>query len=69
MLPEEVKRLDDFEKMYAAVVIGLDDASKRMDKLQKMGKSKTATYKQLMVQKLTYKNMLDMYRLFGIESK
>ena len=67
MMSEQEKRLDDFEKMYKAVIIGLEDAENRMTDLNKKGKSRTATYKQLMVQKLTYKNMLAMYRLFGIE--
>lgn len=66
MLSEQEKRLDDYEKMHKAVIIGLEDAEQRMAALQKKGKSRTATYKQLMVQKITYKNMLDMYRLFGV---
>lgn len=67
MLSEQEKRLDNFEKMYKAVIVGLEDAENRMTDLQKKGKNRTATYKQLLVQKLTYKNMLAMYRLFGID--
>lgn len=67
MEAKEEMRLENFEKMYQAVLVGLEDANHRMADLSKMGKNKTATYRQLMVQKLTYKNMLDMYRLFGID--
>jgi len=67
MTTDEAKRLEAFEKMYEAVNLGLDDAVRRMTQLKEQGKQKTVTYKQLFTQKLTYKNMLDMYRLFGIE--
>ena len=67
MLSEEEQRLENFEKMYKAVNIGLEDAVSRMAQLKSKGKQKSVTYKQLMVQKLTYKNMLEMYKLFGIQ--
>ena len=67
MTSDEIKRLENYEKMYAAVNLGLEDATRRMNQLRKQGKEKSATYRQLFTQKLTYKNMLDMYRLFGIE--
>lgn len=67
MLDKQKQRLEDFEKMYKAVLVGLEDAEHRMADLSKKGKTRTATYKQMMVQKLTYKNMLDMYHLFGID--
>ncbi len=43
MMSEQEKRLDDFEKMYKAVIIGLEDAENRMTDLNKKGKSRTAT--------------------------
>lgn len=67
MTSDEIKRLENFEKMYVAVNLGLEDATRRMSQLKKQGKQKSVTYRQLFTQKLTYKNMLDMYRLFGIE--
>ena len=67
MLSEQEQRLENFEKMYVAVTLGLEDAIKQMEKLKAKGKHKSATYKQLMVQKLTYQNMLEMYKLFGIK--
>lgn len=63
----EMIRYENYEKMYQAVVLGLDDVTKRMGQLSQQGKSKSVAYRQLMTQKLTYKNILDMYRLFGIE--
>ena len=67
MTIDEAKRLENYEKMYEAVNLGFEDASRRMRQLRKQGKEKSATYRQLFTQKLTYKNMLDMYRLFGID--
>lgn len=60
------ERLQNFEKMFQAVNEGYTDAIKRMDQLKKQGKMKSVTYKQLLAQKMTYKNMLDLYRLFDI---
>jgi hypothetical protein len=60
-------RYENYEKMYQAVVLGLADVTKRMAQLNQQGKSKSVAYRQLMTQKLTYKNILDMYRLFGID--
>lgn len=67
MTEDQEKRLDNFEKMHQSVIVGLEDATKRMAQLNRQGKSRSATYKQLMTQKLTYKNILELYRLFDID--
>lgn len=67
MTQDQETRLENFEKMYEAVTVGLEDAANRMAQLKRQRKQNSATYKQLMVQKMTYKNILDMYRLFDIE--
>lgn len=62
----DVKRLENFEKMYQSIQLGYEDAIKRMDQLNRQGKNKSATYRQLMVQKMTYKNILELYETFGL---
>ncbi len=67
MTDEQMSRLENYENMHQSIIEGLDDAIMRMDQLKRQGKGKSATFKQLMVQKMTYKNILDMYKLFGIK--
>ncbi|MGN0397625.1 MAG: hypothetical protein ACI4EL_06405 [Candidatus Fimimorpha sp.] len=37
-----------------------------MEKLKEENKTKSATYRQLMGNKLNYQNMLSMYKLYGL---
>lgn len=62
-----LERLEKFEKMYEGVINGLNDVEKRMVKLKQQGKKGSATYKQLLVQKMTYKNMLEFYEIYDIK--
>ena len=59
-------RLDAFEKMLAAVEDNLRQTEQKMKKLKNEGKEKSATYRQLMANKLQYQNMLSLYRLYGL---
>ena len=59
-------RLDAFEKMLAAVEDNLRQTEQKMKKLKDEGKEKSATYRQLMANKLQYQNMLSLYRLYGL---
>ncbi len=59
-------RLDAFEKMLGAVQKEYDDTVGKMERLKAEGKSKTVTYRQLMANKLTYGNILAMYKLYGL---
>ena len=43
-----------------------DDTEAKMEILRGEGKNKTATYGQLMGNKMMYRNLLDLYRLFDI---
>lgn len=62
-----LERLEKFEKIYEGVLSGLEDVEKRMAKLKQQGKKGSATYKQLLVQKMTYKNMLELYDIYDIK--
>lgn len=59
-------RLDAFEKMLAAVKDNIRQTEQKMKKLKDEGKEKSATYRQLMANKLQYQNMLSLYRLYGL---
>lgn len=63
---EDEKRLEAFEKMMLAVQKNYDDTSAKMEKLKADGKVKSATYRQLMGNKLMYQNMLSMYQIYGL---
>lgn len=54
--------LADIEKNYT-------DMQEKMDALKAQGKEKSATYRQLMGNKLMYKQMLFMYELYGLKDK
>lgn len=66
MIYKELDRLEAFEKMLSAVQAGYDDANEKMMCLKSEGKEKTATFRQLMGDKMLYQNMLSMYKIYGL---
>lgn len=60
------KRLEAFEKMFAAVRSEYADITAKMEKMKAEGKVKTVTYQQLLARKMTYQNMLSMYETYGL---
>ena len=63
------ERLEAFEKMLADIEKNYADMQQKMDALKAQGKEKSATYRQLMGNKLMYKQMLFMYELYGLKDK
>ena len=63
------KRLEQFEKMLAAVRKEYENIVRQMEELKEKGKIKSVTYQQLMTRKLTYQNMLSMYKLYDLVEK
>ncbi len=59
-------RLEAFEAMLAAVQKSYDDTAAKMDALKAQGWEKSATYRQLMGNKMMYKQMLSLYALHGL---
>lgn len=59
-------RLEAFEKMLEDVRKRYDFASERMAGLKSEGKEKTASFRQLMGDKLMYRNILSMYKIYGL---
>ena len=63
---EPKKILEAFEKMLAEVQKDYETAENKMRRLKEEGKEKTATYRQLMGNKLQYQNMLSLYKIYGL---
>ena len=59
-------RIKNFEKMLSDVQKNYEDTVLKMEKLKAEGKTKSATYRQLMGNKMTYQSMLSMYRIYGL---
>lgn len=59
-------RLKAFEAMLKFVQDNYEDTVNKMEKLKSEGKTKTATYGQLMGNKLTYQNMIAIFKLYDL---
>ena len=60
------EREEKFEKMLRAVQSEYDTTVQKLEKLKSEGKNKTATYRQLLGDKLTLQNILSWYRAYGL---
>lgn len=60
------EREEKFEKMLQAIQEEYKTISDRMEALKAEGKTRSATYRQLMGRKLTLQNMLSMYEIYGL---
>ena len=60
------EREAQFEKMLAFVQQKYADTVEKMERLKAENKTKSATFRQLMGEKLTYQNILTLYRLYGL---
>ena len=65
-MKKKKKRLEAFEKMLNEVQKNYETAENKMKQLKAEGKEKSATYRQLMGNKLQYQNMLALYKLHGL---
>lgn len=63
------EREENFEKMLLFVQERYDATVSKMESLKAQGKEKSVTFRQLMGDKLTYQNILNMYKMFGIIEK
>ena len=59
-------REEKFEKMLAFVQQKYADTVEKMEALKAENKTKSATFRQLMGDKLTYQNILTLYKLYGL---
>ena len=58
------EREENFEKMLAFVQEKYADTTAKMEVLKAADKTKSATFRQLMGDKLMYQNMLTLYKLY-----
>jgi len=65
-LNEPHPMLQAFEKMLAGIQERYEDIKRKMGEMKAGGKTKSATYRQFMGTKMMYRNMLSMYRLYGL---
>ncbi|WP_419024882.1 hypothetical protein [Emergencia sp.] len=61
------ERLVQFEKMKKSIEDQHADIVNKMDRLRAEGRQKSATYMQLMANKMTFENMLKLYELYDID--
>ena len=66
MTLEQERRLEGFEKMLKAVQENYENTDVKMKELKAEGKEKSATYRQLMGNKLQYQNMISLYQIYGL---
>lgn len=66
---DEKNRLEAFEKMLASILKNYQDVDEKMKLLKAEGKEKTATYRQLMGNKMLYQNMISFYELYDLLDK
>lgn len=59
-------RLEQFEAMLAEVQRLHDESAARVDQLKSQGKVKGTAMQQAIATKMTYHNMLIMYKRFGL---
>lgn len=59
-------RLEAFEKMLADIQKQADLENNKLEGLKLEGKEKTATYRQLLGNRMLYKMILDKYREYGL---
>ena len=64
---DKEQRLAAFEKMLSAIEENYAGIVSKMETLKAQGREKSATYRQLMGNKLMYKDMLSLYELYGLK--
>lgn len=60
------EREEKFEAMFRAVQREYDDTLRKMETLKAQDKTKTATYRQLLGDKLMLQNILTRYQIYGL---
>ena len=66
MITDSKKRLEAFEKMLKSIIKDYEATNMKMKQLKSQGKEKTATYRQLMGNKLQYRNIISIYKAYSL---
>ena len=59
-------REEKFEKMLRSIQKEYSDTVTKMERLKAEDKTKTATYRQLLGEKLMLQNLLSRYQIYGL---
>lgn len=59
-------RLESFEQMLTAVQTNYENTSQKMEQLRQSGREKSATFRQLMGDKMLYQSILNLYKVYGL---
>lgn len=62
-------RLAAFERMLADAQRNYDELTARLERLKAEGKTKTATFRQYLGNKMTYQYLLSLYEDYGLLDK
>lgn len=62
----EKEKLQAYEKMQAFVQAAYDSDAAKLEALRRQEKQKTATYRQLLGEKLYYANILSLYDFYHL---
>ena len=60
------ERLAAYDRLYRDLLAERDGVAARMDALRAEGKTRTATYRQLLTDKLTLQNLIGRFAAYGI---
>lgn len=60
------ERLAAFERMLADAQRNYDELTARLERLKAEGKTKSATFRQYLGNKMTYQYLLSLYRDYGL---
>ena len=61
-----MERLDAFEAMLADVIEQSEMEREKMEALKATGREKSATYRQYFANRMLHKQMLDLFRRYGL---
>ena len=61
------ERLAAYDRMYADLLAERDKVAADMDKLRAAGRSRGASFQQLLAQKLTVQNLIGRFEIYGIK--
>ena len=62
----DAQRLAAYDRMYRELLAERDGVAAKMDALRAEERTKTATYRQLLTDKLTLQNLIGRFAAYGI---
>lgn len=60
------EKLAAYEAMHAEIQRRMTETERQLEGLREKGRTKSATYRELLGWKLYYKSTLDLYKRFGL---